>query len=227
KVRVNVYEYNKGWPGRNLLSQNIHHTIEIGSGIVTINLEPYNIFVDDDVVVSLELIQVYGRSIDFEIGGSDYKTYSFTRLFNQDEWKRVEQGMAIKVRTSFPSLNGKIIATTRIAPKKILLYWDASLKMQDEKRDLKKELRLLERYLQALVNVDVKIIKFSALTMDQNEFYLTQGNTDGIIEYLQNTEYEGEPSFSNVLKSNDFEADVALLFSRATTLLEPLEQSTY
>lgn len=227
KIRVNVYEYKNGFPIKNLLSQNIFHTIKTNSGIETINLEPYNIIVNNDVVVSLELIEVFGRYIDFAIGGSDYKTFSYTRLYNQDEWKRYQQGMAIKVRTSYPDPNGKVIAKSRTRPNKIVIYWDSSLAMQDENRSTKKELRLLKNYLKDIRNVTVKIIKFSAFTLDQKIFNVAQGDTDAVIDFLENTQYDGEASFKNVLKSNDFEADVALLFSRAKTILEPLEQTTY
>ncbi|MEO6348985.1 MAG: carboxypeptidase-like regulatory domain-containing protein, partial [Aquaticitalea sp.] len=177
---------------------------------------------------SLELIKVNGRYIDFELGGSDYKSNSFTRLSNQDEWKRFPQiGMAMKLRTSYPSDKGKIIPKLRPIPKNITIYWDASLTMKNGKRDLKKELDLLEKYLKELKDVNVRIIKFSALTLDQHEFNLSKGNADGIIDYLRNTNYEGEASFSKVLKTNDFEADIALLFSCAETILEPLDQSIY
>ena len=228
KVRVNVYEYINGMPGKNLLTQNIYHTIKINSGIETINLEPYNVIVNNDIVVSLELIKVYGTSIDFEIGGSNYKTHSYTRLYNQNDWKRFPDiGLTVKLRTSFPSSKGKVIAKKRKVPNRAIVYWDASLASQEKERNIEQELNLLEKYLKEFKSVAVKIVKFSALTLDEHEFYLTNGNTSGLIEYLRNTDYVGEASFSNVLKSNDFEADVALLFTNAETILEPLEQSVY
>lgn len=228
KVRVNVYEYINGMPGKNLLTQNIYHTIKINSGIETINLEPYNVIVNNDIVVSLELIKVYGTSIDFEIGGSNYKTHSFTRLYNQNDWKRFpDVGLTVKLRTTYPSPKGKIIAKKRKIPNRIIIYWDASLSSEEKAHDIEQELNLLDKYLKEFKNIAIKIVKFSALTLDTHEFYLTEGNTNGLIDYLRNTDYLGEVSFSNVLKSNDFEADVALLFSNGKTILEPLEQSVY
>ncbi len=228
EVRVNVYEYKNGFPGKNLLTQNVYHTIKSTSGIETVNLEPYNIYVDNDVVVSLELIKVHGRFIDFEIGGSDYKTNSFTRLSNQDNWERFPQiGIAMKLKTSYPSSTGKIIPQIRTIPENITIYWDASLSMQNDDRYLKKELDLIEKYLKELKKVNVKIIKFSTLILDTHEFYLTTGNADGVIDYLKNTTYDGEANFEEILKSNDFKADAALLFSDAETILEPLDQTIY
>jgi len=228
KIRVNVYDYKEGMPGKNLLTQNIYHTIKINSGIETINLEPYNVIVNNDIIVSLELIKVYGTSIDFEIAGSNYKTHSYTRLYNQNDWKRFpDVGLAVKLRTSYPSPKGKIIAKKREIPNRIILYWDASLASQEKARDIEQELNLLDKYLKEFKSIAIKIVKFSALTLDTHEFYLTNGNTNGLIEFLRNTDYIGEASFSNVLKSNGFEADVALLFSNGETILEPLEQSVY
>ncbi|SDB66120.1 CarboxypepD_reg-like domain-containing protein [Flavobacteriaceae bacterium MAR_2010_188] len=228
EARVNVYEYKNGFPGKNLLTQNIYHTIKSASGIETVNLEPYNIYVDNDIVVSLELIKVHGRFIDFEIGGSDYKTNSFSRLSNQDNWERFPQiGIAMKLKTSYPSTNGKVIPQTRIAPKNITIYWDASLSMQNKDRDIKKELDLLEKYLKELKKVNVKIIKFTTVILDTHDFFLTTANYDGVIDYLENTKYDGEADFADILKTNDSKPDAALLFSNAETILEPLEQTVY
>lgn len=228
KIRINVYDYKDGLPGKNLLSKNIYHTITINSGIETINLEPYNILVDNDIVISLELIKVYGSYIDFEIGGSDYKTHSFTKELSFDKWKRYpELGMAIKLRTSYPSPRGKIIAKKRSVPKKLTLFWDTSLAMNDKGRDIEKELDLLEKYLKKLNRVDIKVIKFSTVILEQKVFNIDNGRPNGVIEYLNNTNYDGEASFTDILKTNDFNADAAIVFSNAKTLLGPFEQSVY
>ena len=114
KIRVNVYDYKDGLPGKNLLTQNIFHTITVKSGLETINLDPFRIRVDDDIIVSLELIEVNGQSIDFEISGSFYNTDSFIKEISFDEWKPyVHQGLAIKLLTSFPSKQGKILDKKR------------------------------------------------------------------------------------------------------------------
>lgn len=228
KVRVNIYEYHNGFPGKNILTENIYHVITTTSGLETINLEPYNVVVDRDIVVSLELIKVNGGVIDFELGGSDYVTNSFIRLSNQDDWDRFPQiGMAMKLRTSFPSASGKVIARNRSLPKSVTIYWDASASMATSDRDLKKELNLLEKYLKKLKSVNVKIITFSTTILDEHEFYLTTGNTDGVINYLENVDYDGESNFDQILKTNAFESQAAFLFSDGKTILAPLNQTVY
>jgi len=228
KIRVNVYDYKDGLPGKNLLTQNIFHTITVKSGLETINLDPFRIRVDDDIIVSLELIEVNGQSIDFEISGSFYNTDSFIKEISFDEWKPyVHQGLAIKLLTSFPSKQGKILDKKRAIPKKLTLYWDTSLTMKDPSRNIEKELSLLDKYLNNLNKVEVKVLKFNNENLEQRIFNIEGDNKTDIIEYLKNSSYVGESNFSDVLKSNNYNADAALVFTSAMTQLEPLQQSVY
>ncbi len=90
KVRVNIYNYSKRYPQEKLVSDNIYHTITARSGQETVNLTPYNIKVDDDIVVSIELVKVYGNKIDFIISGEKNGGASFKRYVSQDKWKRFD-----------------------------------------------------------------------------------------------------------------------------------------
>ena len=226
KVRVNVYNYKEGYPAENILTQNIIYEIR-GDGVQTINLEPYDILVDQDVVVSLELIEVYGRYIDFEVGGSDYKTFSFTRLYNQDDWERVNQGLMFSLRVSYPSENGKVIPRTRITPKNLTVYWDTSIKMNSDSRDVDEELKLLRKYLDHLNYAYVNVIVFSALKMEERMFSVKDGDSKNIIKFLENVTYDGEVDFATILKDNTAEADAALLFSSGNTIFSALNQEVY
>lgn len=228
KIRVNVYDYKNGIPGENLLNQNILHEVTTRSGAEIINLEPYNILVHDDVVVSIELIKVIGSFIDFEIAGSYYKTHSFTKNLSFDQWKPFQNlGMAMKLSTSYPNDKGKILVKKRVQPERMTIYWDASFAMTDTTRALEKELELLKKYLKGLDNMEVEVIKFSAAPFERKVFSLKETSVNDLITYLENTYYYGVSNFDNILKDNSFNADVALLFSNGDTILEPLSQGIY
>jgi hypothetical protein len=87
-IRVNIYDYKRGMPGENLLTENIIHTIKQRSGEVSIPLTPYNIVVDDDVVVSIELVRVSGLQIGFAVAASFGKGMGFTRTLSLDKWNK-------------------------------------------------------------------------------------------------------------------------------------------
>ena len=86
RIRVNVYDIKNGLPGRNLVKRNIYHTIKSKSGIELIHLSPFQILVEDDFVVSLEFLKVYGENTDVNISayhdGKGIKSYK--RLTSQD-----------------------------------------------------------------------------------------------------------------------------------------------
>ncbi|MGV6831986.1 MAG: carboxypeptidase-like regulatory domain-containing protein [bacterium] len=88
KVRVNIYNYNKRFPQEKLLKKNIFHTISRFKGQETIDLRPYDIRVHDDIVVSIELVKVYGDKIDFIVSGEAFNGTSFKRYVSQDKWER-------------------------------------------------------------------------------------------------------------------------------------------
>jgi len=100
-VRVNIYKEENKIPGKNILKKNIFHTITSKEGAEKIDLEPYNIVVSEDIIVSLELVKVYGKNIGFMIRGAGTGT-SFIRYISQDIWKSYSIGMEYILETSYP-----------------------------------------------------------------------------------------------------------------------------
>jgi len=140
-VRVNIYDVEKNLPGKNLLQQEIYKTI-IGKGKQRVNLNPYNIIVDDDIIVSLELIKVYGDVIEFAIGGVKSGKQSYVKLVSQSSWlPKSNVSMSFSLETSVPSKNAK--SNDRDKPNAVLVLWDNSLSLK--KRNIAKEIELLKR----------------------------------------------------------------------------------
>jgi len=221
KVRVNIYEYNNGMPGKNLLKDNIYHTISKLFGEEVINLEPYNIIVNDSIVVSIELVKVYGIYVDFEVAASRFNGISFTRHLSQDKWRRYNTLMAFTLNTSFPIKKNTKKDIARELPKKITLYWDTSLSMK--KRVIDNELKLLSNYLKKIKTAEVEVIKFNMTVSASKQFQIKKGKGNILIDYLRNTNYEGASNFAQIVKRNNFNADAILLFTDGNTIFSELQ----
>jgi len=245
KLRINIYDYHKGFPSKNLLIKNIFYSISNKNGTVTIDLEPYNIKVDHDIVVGLELIKVYGDKIGFALsaskrlsiftnGGIPVNNYSnikssgisFTRYISQDKWKRYPLiGMNFSLLLSYPVNKNKDISIEREKPAKITLYWDRSLSLNNRPLDM--ELEFLSKYLKKLKPVDVEVIKFNNALSNPKIFHITKNNRNELLNYLRNTRYEGTVNYSNILQHNNFNADIALLFTDGNDFYSPLIPAVY
>jgi len=211
--------------GRNLLKKNIYHTISKPFGKEVINLKPYNIVVSDSIVVSIELIKVYGNYVDFEVAASRYKGTSFTRHLSQDKWKKYDNLMAFTLNTSYPIKRDSNKDITRELPKKITLYWDTSLTLKNRK--LNNEIDLIKRYFNKLKNVEVEVIKFSTNRQKPKEFLIKNGNSKDIVTYLESTLYDGATNYAKILKDNTFEAETILVFTDGNENFEALKQLVY
>ena len=103
KIRVNIYQYKNRFPKENLLKANIYHTIDEEKGKVSIPLSDYDIVVDDDIVVSIELVRFYGNDIYFSVAAHDGGGISYTRTRSQDKWVRyMGTGMGFSLDASAP-----------------------------------------------------------------------------------------------------------------------------
>lgn len=88
KLRLNIYGVKDGLPDRSLLYQNIFVTVRKGDKNVNINLEPYNIMVEDKFFVSLEWIQnARGRGLMFS--ASLLSSAIISRETSQAAWEKV------------------------------------------------------------------------------------------------------------------------------------------
>jgi len=103
RVRVKIYDYDGGEPTLELTEGDILHTITKNKGLESISLEKYSIKVDDDVLISLELVEAYGPRIYFSLSASAYGGMSFIREKNHPYWM-IQKTVCVgfKVESSFP-----------------------------------------------------------------------------------------------------------------------------
>ena len=92
-------------------------------------------------------------------------------------------------------LHKTLQANTRLKrkPKKITLLWDSSYSLRN--RDLKKELQLLDEYLNYLGTVTVNLIGFSNKITIEKTYKITNGNWNKLKQDLQNTVYDGGTAY--------------------------------
>ena len=106
-LRVNIYEDDGpvGSPKTNLnkSGKNILVTVKNSDKLVWVDLSPFDIYVENDFMVSLELLKVYG---DKELGlilAAAFNQYgSYRKYASQDKWERIaDQNMAYFLETSY------------------------------------------------------------------------------------------------------------------------------
>ena len=229
RIRINIYDYDKREPKNNIVNTNIFHTISIKKGIETINLKPYNIVVNNDVIVSIEVVEVFDDVIGFVVAGlkktgvSTASTY--TRYISQDKWKRTDGvAMNFSLLTSYPKSNKETI-TVRALPNKITLFWDTSNSMKKD-RDIEKELRFIKGYLKKVEKTTVEVVAFSANINAKKTFEINRGNTDELTKYLENSRYDGATDFSKLVINSELNIDSIILFTDGNATLGNLNLET-
>ncbi|WP_087523747.1 carboxypeptidase-like regulatory domain-containing protein [Gilvibacter sp. SZ-19] len=217
KIRVNIYDYQKRYPAKNLLSQNIFYTLKSDIGAVAIPLTDYNIYVSEDIVVSIELVEVYGDKIEFAIAASAERGVAYTRSISQDKWERYsDTGMGFYLIASVPTGSGNK-SEAREDPERITIYWDASLSQLS--RSFDEEFDLLESYLKAVKAKEVRVIRFGAGWQENQDFNCE--DCSEILAYLKSSTYFGGSGFEQVLQDNNFNAETILFFSDGESVFGP------
>ncbi|WP_299213192.1 carboxypeptidase-like regulatory domain-containing protein [uncultured Aquimarina sp.] len=218
-VRVNVHEHKRRAPGRNMLTSNIYHTITKEKGEEVIDLMDYNIVVHDDIIVSLELVKVYGEDIEFSIGASK-EGISYLRSISQDHWDvHWDIGMAFSVDISYPVEEGQL--RKRENPDDIVLYWDTSFSATNH--DPEYTYQFLKAYLKKIENTTVTLIPFSNTIHEQQKFDIRNGKSNQLIESLSKMDYNGATNFSALFKEEN-KPDQYLVVSDGRTTFGSFEQ---
>jgi len=98
KYRIHVYSIKDGKPHEDHVKQNIYFVIKNTTGIVSFDFSDYNIIVDRDVILSLELLETYGKKKGLIriSAGLTGKTYS--RYVSQDKWT-INKGVHLGIET--------------------------------------------------------------------------------------------------------------------------------
>ena len=87
KFRLNIYSVKDGMPDTIILKQPIFITTKIKSGTLSVDVKKYDLVAMGDFVVSLELIEDYGKNKILVCGGL-LNSDCFFRKTSQDKWKK-------------------------------------------------------------------------------------------------------------------------------------------
>jgi hypothetical protein len=88
KLRLNFYSVKDGMPDKILQQQNIFVTVQKGQDNISVNLEPYNIVVEDKFFVSLEWIE-NSRGPGLIFSASLLSSAIIAREASQANWEKV------------------------------------------------------------------------------------------------------------------------------------------
>jgi hypothetical protein len=100
RFRLNFYDIKEGLPDQTLLNENIIVETDISSGIVSKDLSPYEIVIDQDFFVAIEWIEDLGPGKLFFSGGF-FGSPLIAREVSQGKWSKVGSasvGMNVEVR---------------------------------------------------------------------------------------------------------------------------------
>ena len=100
KFRLNFYDLVNGLPNENILNENIIVETDIESGIVTVDLTPYKIVIDEDFFIAIEWIEDLGPGKLFFSGGF-FGAQLIAREVSQGTWSALGSasvGMNVEVR---------------------------------------------------------------------------------------------------------------------------------
>lgn len=92
-------------------------------------------------------------------------------------------------------------------PDRVRIYWDRSLSRRDDR--LEDEIRLVERYIQAIKPVSVEIVRFNSSGVERRAV----NSAEQAAKLLRETVYRGATSTAVLESANATAADACLLFS--------------
>lgn len=87
KFRINFYNLKDGMPHELILKENIIFETDIKSGLLEVDLKPYDLVIDEDLFVSLELIETLeNKKGVLTFNGKLFGTDTYLRNTSHDIW---------------------------------------------------------------------------------------------------------------------------------------------
>ena len=106
--------------------------------------------------------------------------------------------------------NFKPEAREKAKPNKLTVIWDESA--SGIKRNVKREIEILERYVKWADNPQIKLVTFSNTMHLEKTYAVKNGNCEQLIQQLRNSNFDGATNFG-AIDFNKYESDEILLFS--------------
>ncbi len=88
KFRVNLYDVLNGLPNKTILKKNIFLETDVSSGIVSLDLTPYEIVIDKEFFITIEWIEDLGPGKLFFSGGF-FGAPLYAREVSQGNWTKI------------------------------------------------------------------------------------------------------------------------------------------
>ena len=100
--RFNIYDVRNGQPGKNILHENILIYTSLEHGPVTVDLTPYHLIAEDDIVIDIEWVKDLGPKKELYFSGSLANKGFFHRKTSQADWKHISiMGLALNVTVEY------------------------------------------------------------------------------------------------------------------------------
>ncbi|MDR2427014.1 MAG: hypothetical protein LBD46_07570 [Endomicrobium sp.] len=110
----------------------------------------------------------------------------------------------------YSDINIKVSSKNRVLPKTAAIVWDSSVSSQ--KRNIKRELALLDTYFKKSQNIEIVFVKFDIKMSSAKNYVIEKGNWSQLKKDISRIVYDGATCFDK-LKFDDFRTDEILLFT--------------
>lgn len=102
----------------------------------------------------------------------------------------------------------------KVLPKKIALFWDVST--SSASRDIETELKLIDKYISKIQNLDIELIAFSNTITDNKKYNIQNGKSEELFNDIKNLTYDGGTQLGT-LDFNKYICDEIILVSDAVS----------
>ena len=100
--RFNVYSKDEnGLPKDNILTQSIIIEFKETKGLIELDLTPYNLYVDDDVFISVEWIKDLGDVKGLFFSTKMVGNATYFRQASQDKWSKIPIGVGLHAEVAY------------------------------------------------------------------------------------------------------------------------------
>ncbi len=100
--RFNVYNKDKnGDPNENILKENIIIEVKEKTGLIELDLTPYNIYVDGDVFISIEWIKDLGDVKGLYFSSKLVGSPTYFRQASQGDWHKIAVGVGLHAEIAY------------------------------------------------------------------------------------------------------------------------------